>query len=78
MQRTEVLETLRGLLKLKVDIEKVIADVRNVNPDLPIGEERSKMIKDLEFGNDILHYGNMILNDDLWALYRELAQDMRD
>ena len=78
MQQTQIDETRKELLEIEAGIKQTIMELDKINPNEPIGESRSKMIKDLHFAHDVAHYGKMVLNDDPYALYQELAQDMRD
>lgn len=68
-------DKLNELLSQIYDIKK---QLYVINPDQAIGEERRKMIQTLNYAQDVAYYGQLVLNDDPYVLYQDLAEDMRE
>lgn len=78
MEQTQIEQTKKELLEIEAGIKQVIMELDKVNVNEPIGESRSKMVKDYNFACDVANYGKMVLNDDPHALYLDLAESFRD
>lgn len=78
MTQEAKIKTFNELSKLVTQITELMTKVSKVNPEEPIGESRRKMVQDMNFADDVCTYGQMVLNDDLHAIYQSLAEDFRN
>lgn len=67
-----------GLAKLVTQITELMVEVSKVNPNEEIGEARRKMVQTMNFADDVCHYGQMVLDDDLHAIYSLLRESFAE
>lgn len=71
-------KAFNDLCKLINQITDLITQVSKVNPDEPIGESRQKMVQTMNFADDVIEFGQLVLNDDPHVLYQRLQEAFRD